>query len=289
MPLARGALAHAHPAGGKAGHRVGQAARPAVGDRRWWREHDRAGQLAPCCDGGRAQVAERDAHALVGGAERQQRAVQMDRTVPAALPQQGDQALALAQRVAADHVRALGKQAHALQQARDLRCGRRMAEHRQSEGRLGDEHVAGDRLERQAGRIGHALVVAGDHDAAAVPFHRHLGAAQHMPGRPQPYPDPVEHDRLAIAQHLARHARAPGSHTYVHQRHGLRAGQHRCVAGAGMVGMRMGDDGARDRPGRIDVKAARLAIETAGQHLQPGFGVRGQGASLGADRRRSNT
>ena len=67
-----------------------------------------------------------------------------------------------------------------------------MAEHRQRERRLGDEHVARHRHEAGAGGIGGALVVAADHGARALVLHRHLGAAQHMPGRLQPDPHAAE-------------------------------------------------------------------------------------------------
>ena len=38
----------------------------------------------------------------------------------------------------------------------------------------------------RAGGIGRPLVVAADHGAGALVFHRHLGAAQHMAGRAEP-------------------------------------------------------------------------------------------------------
>ena len=58
-----------------------------------------------------------------------------------------------------------------------------MAEHRQAEGRLGDEDIAGHRLERRAGRVGAALVVARDDDAQAACLHHDLRGAEHMAGR----------------------------------------------------------------------------------------------------------
>jgi hypothetical protein len=35
--------------------------------------------------------------------------------------------------------------------------------------------------------------------------------------------------------------------------------QHGAVAGAGVIGMGMGNDGALDRPGRVDMKSAAFA------------------------------
>jgi hypothetical protein len=62
-----------------------------------------------------------------------------------------------------------------------------VAEHRQCEGRLGDEQIAGLRLEPRAGRVGPALVIAGNDDPNAFVFNDQLGAAEHMPGRHEAY------------------------------------------------------------------------------------------------------
>ncbi len=48
----------------------------------------------------------------------------------------------------------------------------------------------------------------------------------------------------------------------------LLRGQHRAMAGPGVVGMAVGDHGALDRPHRIDVKAARLAAQAGGDGHQ---------------------
>ncbi len=63
--------------------------------------------------------------------------------------------------------------------------GRRMAENRKTEGRLGDEDIAFHRLEGGAGGITLALVVAADHGPAALPFQHDLRRAEHMAGRHQ--------------------------------------------------------------------------------------------------------
>ena len=93
--------------------------------------------------GRRAQVAE--PHALLprrpGTSARSAPCRKIGRSHPACA-QQRDQPLALAQRIAADDVRALRKQRDAREQSADFRLRRRMAEHRQREGRLGDEYIA---------------------------------------------------------------------------------------------------------------------------------------------------
>ena len=68
------------------------------------------------------------------------------------------------------------------EQLGDLGLGRRVAEDRQPEGRLGDEDVAGHRNEGQAGRVGRALVVARGDDAEPVGLDRDLRRAEHMAG-----------------------------------------------------------------------------------------------------------
>ena len=44
--------------------------------------------------------------------------------------------------------------------------------------------------------------------------------------------------------------------------------QHRAMAGAGVVGMAVGDHGPLDRPHRIDVEAAGLAAQAGGDRHQ---------------------
>ena len=104
-----GAGAYAHPARGHRRHRIGEAARPAVGDRRGRAEHD--GALEGLEDRVRHQrdVAEIDAVLLVELAQRGERAVQPDALVVARGAQQPDHPLALAQRIDAHQVSAFGK------------------------------------------------------------------------------------------------------------------------------------------------------------------------------------
>ena len=72
--------------------------------------------------------------------------------------------------------------------------------------------------------------------------------------------DVAEPQFLAIGDGL----RAAGEVVAIAQPHHverLLGGQHRAMAGPGVVGMAVGDHGALDRPHRIDMEAARLAAQ----------------------------
>ena len=273
-PALLGALPDAHPARRGDGHRIGQAPRPAVGERGWRRQHDGAGQRARAggVDGG--EGAERDARALVDGAEPGQRAMDVDGRVPARLAQQPDDALALAQRVDADEMGTLRTAAHRGEQPRDLAAVVGVDEDRQAERGLGDENVAGLRLEGRAGGITPALVVSRDDHAGPRMFEHDLGGSQHVPGGGQPDRDIADADLLAIGRRLQRVARGvavAGAHD------GERAGgrQHGGVARARMIGMRVGDHRPRHRARGIDMEIARLDIEALGRRPDPGLGAHG--------------
>ena len=88
-----------------------------------------------------------------------------------------------------------------------------------------------------------------------------------MAGRVKLHLDVAEPDLLAIGDRL----RTAGKVVSVAQPHHverLLRGQHRAMAGAGMVGMAVGDHRALDRPHRIDMKAAGLASQAGGNGHQ---------------------
>ena len=73
-------------------------------------------------------------------------------------------------------------------------------------------------------------------------------------------PNVAETNSLAVGDGLC----AAGEIIAIAQPHDVErflGGQHRAVARPGVVGMAMGDDGALDRPDRIDMKAAGLAAQ----------------------------
>ena len=79
--------------------------------------------------------------------------------------------------------------------------------------------------------------------------------------------DVAEFDLFAIADRLG----ATGKIVAVTQPHHverLLRGQHRAMAGPGVVGMAVGNHGALHRPYRIDMEAAGLAAQAGGDRHQ---------------------
>src|SRR6516225_9287752 len=148
-----------------------------------------------------------------------------------------------------------------------------MAEDRQAKGRLSDKQIAVLRLERRAGRIGPALVVARNHNPAAAVVEHDLGAAEYMTRRHQSQAHFADQQDLAAGERLQDAAR-PLAIARLHDRDRLGRRQHLLVAGASVVAVPMGDDGARPRPRRIDVEVARLAVEPGRRRHDPGLGPR---------------
>ncbi len=127
-----------------------------------------------------------------------------------------------------------------------------MAEDGQAERRLGDEDVAGHRLERRAGRIGPALVVARDDDPLAGMLEHDLGRAEDMAGGDEADVDLAEPDRLAIGDRPRLSAARSGT-SMIASVSGV--AQTSLMAAAGMIGMAVGDErdrlwAARDRSRR---------------------------------------
>ncbi len=194
----------------------------------------------------------------------------VDGPVPAGLAQQADHPLGLAERIGPDDVAALGELGDRLQQGGDLLAIGREAEDREAEGRLGDEHIARDRLESRTGRVAPPLVVARDHHGQAAMAHHRLGRAQHVTGRRQADLDPVAGQAFAIGDRLGRAAvvlAIAGGHDLKR----LGGGDHHPVAGPGMVGMAMGDHRALHRPHRVDEEIAGRAVKPLGLGTEQGF------------------
>ena len=209
-----------------------------------------------------AQLAERDALARIIIGEFFERTVDEDWPFVAHLAQHGDQALRLAQAVGADEMRALGKRRSEASQLVDLVHRIGMTEHGQPECRLADENIAGERLEGNAGRIGLALIVPGDHGSRQRAANKDLSGAKHMAGRMKAHFDIADPKTFAVADRL----RFRGEIRAIADRHyGERVarGENLAMTGARMVGMRVGDQGPRHGTYRIDVKISRRAIEAS--------------------------
>ncbi len=89
-------------------------------------------------------------------------------------------------------------------------------------------------------------------------FQPHLRRAQYMAGRVQADPHAVVHHHLAIGQALQVQPRAQPAAQHAGTDGG---GQHLGVAGAGMVGMGMGDHRPVHRAPGVDVEIARRAVQ----------------------------
>jgi hypothetical protein len=126
--------------------------------------------------------------------------------------------------------------------------------------------MAAHRLERRTGLVvlarigaasGHVVVARRDPDPAAV-LEPDLRRPEHVPGRVQAQANAEMIDDLAVAQGLQVDvvAQARAQHAL-----GRRGGQVVRVAAPGVIGVRMRDDGAVDRPPRIDVEVAGRAVQ----------------------------
>ena len=198
--------------------------------------------------------------------------MQPDPLVVARRAQELDDPLALAQRIDAHQMSALGKGGDRAQQLADLAGIGGMMEDRQGEGRLGDEDIAGYGLERRAGCVRPALVVARDDDALAPVLEHGLRGAQDMAGRHEAHLDIADLHGLAVFQRLlggVGHVLEAGAHDG--QR--LGRGEHTSVARPGMIAMAVRDHRAGDRDRRIDVEIAGRAIEAAWSRIEPGAGI----------------
>ena len=235
--------------------------------------------------GRRPQLAERHAQLLVEPAQPLHRAVIVDRLVMPARAQLDDHPLRLAQRIGADQHAALRLGVEPVEQPVDLAAGVGMAEHRQAEGRLGDEDVARHRHERRAGRVGAALVVARHDHPLAVD----------TPGRSAPT---RAHGRRERSRHRPRRS-ARSRHrptgracllavAHVHDRQRFRRRPHLAMAAAGMVGMAVGDQRARPwaatgRPRRR--RGARRCLREKARSSNPGGAIAALYAAVPMPRR----
>ncbi len=255
-----------HPAAREGVAVVAEATGPGrvLGRRR--RDDQRAAEfgLVPCL-AHQPRRRQGDARLAIGSVQRLDGAVHEDR--PDRRVDAGDHPLRLAEAVAEQQARTAGG-GIARPPAVDLgeeRPLRRPAVDRQPERALGDEAVAAHRLEGLARRVGvfgalararEPVVSRSDPDTAAV-LEAHLRRTEHVAGGVQRHLHAEMIDGLAIGQRLQRNLAEPRpQHAF-----GPRRGQVAGVASAGMVGVRMRDDGTVDRPPRIDVEIAGSAIE----------------------------
>ena len=162
----------------------------------------------------------------------------------------GDHPLRLAQRVGADQHAAVGIVGQALEQLADLLLDRRMAEHRQAEGRFGDEYVARRHFEWRTGGIGPPLVVAGHHHPFAGVLEQDLRRAEHVAGGHESRGHAAgQGQRLAIGD---RPRAVRGAIAQAHDRQRRGRGDRLAMPAARVVGVAVGHQRAGDRLGGID-------------------------------------
>ena len=225
-------------------------------------------------DRGGTQLAKLDAVRLIQRAQFLERAVDVDRRIMPARAQFGDHALRLAERVRADEnaARRIGVERGG--QLVDLVAGLGMAEDGQSKRRLGDEHVAFDRLKTSAGRVGAALVIARHDDSLATIFEQDLRRAEHVPGGNEGRFDIAEGVAVAIGDGVA--GLRPIAR--VHDRERLGRRPHRVVPATRMIGMavrheRDGGGARRVDPhvGGLHVDSVRVGIDPVAELCHHGY------------------
>ena len=269
--LAAASAAKHHPTAGERGRDVAELAEPGRAERRRRGDDHAAGPgalLLPLAAGaaGVVRLRQRDAGLTVAGVAGLHRPVAVDLTDRGIEP--GDHPLALAERVG-EHARGAAEFGVLPPPAVDLgvdRLLRRPAVDRQPERRLGDERMAGDRLERGAGVVGAGgLVVAGGDPDLAVDLDPDLGRTENVPGRVQRDLRPPDRVRLAVVPGLDD---GVGPHAGLQHMPARRGREIPLGAAAGMVGVGMRDDRAVDRPPGVDVEVAGLAVEPGVVQLQ---------------------
>ncbi len=196
--------------------------------------------------------------------------MEIDGPVIARLAQKRDQALALAKAIDADLVRAVGKIGERLQQLCDLAVIGLVAIDRKPECRLGDEEIAGDKLEACAGRVAPALVVARDHRPPAAMVDHHLGRAENVSGGNERHRYVADPDWPPVVEWLEG-CPCPRPEPQLHDVDRIGRRQHRIVAGPRMVRVAMGDDSARHRRMRVDMEVSRHAIKPMLIGAEPTF------------------
>ena len=129
----------------------------------------------------------------------------------------------------------------------------------EGESRLAHEQVARYGFKGGAGSVGLGFVVAGDYGNLAAMFDTDLSRAENMAGR-------MEGNRYAVVVYLftIRHGTdlGIGWHTMFENTEAFGGGEVMAMAGAGVIGMGVGDDGSVDGLPGVDVKIAWWAEET---------------------------
>ncbi len=220
---------------------------------------------------GGAQFTHGDAEFLVEGAHPFHSTMDIDSVMMAARAQFTDDTLRLAQRVGADQHAAVWIGMERGEQPVHLAAGIGVAEDGEAEGRFGHENVARDRLERQTGRVGAALVIARHHHPFAAMFQHDLRRSQHMAGGDITDGDAAHPHFLAIADRGA----AGGAIAQTHDRQRLARRPDMAMAATRMIGVAVGYQRPFLRQRRIDPGIGGTDIDSGGVGFDPvGHGCR---------------
>lgn len=135
----------------------------------------------------------------------------------------------------------------------------------EGESGLADEQVTRDWFEGGASAVGLGFIVAGDHGNLAAMFDTNLSRAENMAGG-------MEGNRYAVVVYLfaVRHGTdlGIGWHPVLENTETFAGGEVMAMAGAGVIGMSVGDDGSVDGLPGVDVKIAWRAVETSVSEFQ---------------------
>ena len=123
------------------------------------------------------------------------------------------------------------------------------------------DQTAGHDMLYSSGTTGQPKGVLPVVEPQPIDFDRNLRRTENMPGGMQRDLCAGKADPFTVSQGLCRAGEILAI-AQPHQIERLWRCQHGAVAGAGMIGMGMGDDGALDRPGRVDMESAAFAADT---------------------------
>ena len=261
---------HGHPAAGEAGLGAGKPFHPATRGGGGWGQHQAPGQAGASIQLGQwPGGGQLHARLAVRLDQRMYRPVQEHLLLHPQLPQLRQHPLGLAKGVAEEHRGPSWSFPPPVQQLRHHLPARSPAVDRQPEGGFGDQPISTHRLEGFTARVGLALVVTAHQPAFTARLQPDLGRAEHVTGGMEGDPRIPEPEVLAVGQRMQLDAspEAPAQDS-------LAAGDRPVgtAAGAGMVGVGVGEQGPGHRPNRIDPGPGGRAVQALGGEPQQAIG-----------------
>ncbi|CFW98651.1 protein of unknown function [Candidatus Filomicrobium marinum] len=192
------------------------------------------------------------------------------RIIVAFFTQELDYPLAFAQAINAYKVRPVGFQAQGCQQSLNFLLRYFMTEYRKCEGRFGDENIAVYGLECFARRVWAALIVSRNSNATSLILEYDLGGSQYVARGHEFQVETIDTVCFAVCDRFEP-ADGIGTVAEAHDRCGFARCQNSVMACTGVIGVTMGDDGARSGEMGIDEEIAGFAIQTRVRWIKPTF------------------